>query len=454
LRLADPFAKTRPHVMPNAKLLSLATFAVATVLAACSTTPPPSQATEAAPLATPCPAGVPGGMKCLRGVDTAKAHYLIVVPPQWSGVLVVHAHGGPSLGEPKASRADEDINRWAITVQLGHAWAGSVFRQGGFAVTSAAEDTERVRRIFVDHVAKPRRTLLHGQSWGAAVALKAAELHPRSWDGILLTSGVVAGASTYDFRLDLRVIYQHLCNNHPRPEEPPYALSMGLPKGSTLTRTDLEGRIEACLGLRKPAAQRTPEQARALQVITGVIKVPESAIQGHLNWATWSMQDLVDKVGGASPLGNEQVRYSGSPDDAALNKAVLRYPPDPAAKARFEADLNPKGPVGVPLLTAHGINDATVFVEGHDTLRSRLVAANSGPWLVQTFVDSSEHSYWGDESYPPLFAALLAWVEQGQKPSPRDVAERCRTLAGASAQRCKFVVDYSVKPLASRVQQR
>jgi pimeloyl-ACP methyl ester carboxylesterase len=150
-------------------------------------------------VAQACPAGVPEGARCLRGQDSAKSHYLIVTPATWSGVLVVHAHGGPSLGEPKTTRADEDIKRWAITVQQGHAWAGSVFRQGGFAVTTAAEDTERVRRIFIDHVAKPRVTLLHGQSWGGMVATRAAEMYPKSWAGVLLTSGVVAGPATYDF---------------------------------------------------------------------------------------------------------------------------------------------------------------------------------------------------------------------------------------------------------------
>ena len=166
---------------------------------------------EAPPAQLACPEGVPAGAQCWRGQDSAGAHYLLAKPAQWSGVLVVHAHGGPVLGEPKASRADEDIKRWAITLTEGHAWAGSVFRQGGFAVTTAAEDTERVRRIFVDHVAKPQRTLLHGQSWGAMVATRAAEMYPQSWEGILLTSGVVAGPTTYDFRLDLRAIYQHLC---------------------------------------------------------------------------------------------------------------------------------------------------------------------------------------------------------------------------------------------------
>ncbi|MBS1219812.1 MAG: Alpha/beta hydrolase family protein, partial [Proteobacteria bacterium] len=222
------------------------------LLAGCATAP--SHPPEAAPQAAACPAGAPAGARCLRGQDSAKAHYLIVMPAQWSGVLVVHAHGGPVLGEPKAARADADIKRWAITVKQGHAWAGSVFRQGGFAVTTAAEDTDRVRRIFVDHVAKPRRTLLHGQSWGAMVATKAAELFPKSWEGMLLTSGVVAGPTTYDFRLDVRVIYQYLCNNHPRPDEAQYPLWMGLPADSKLSNTDLAARVNDCLGLNKPAA--------------------------------------------------------------------------------------------------------------------------------------------------------------------------------------------------------
>ena len=197
------------------------------LLAACAS--PPAPPPEAPPVAQTCPEGVPAGARCLRGQDSASSHYLIVMPAQWSGVLVVHAHGGPTLGPPSAARNDEDIKRWAITVREGHAWAGSVFRQGGFAVTTAAEDTERVRRIFVDHVAKPRRTLLHGQSWGGMVATRAAEMFPKSWEGLLLTSAVVAGPATYDFRVDLRAIYQHLCNNHPRPDEPAYPLPVGLP---------------------------------------------------------------------------------------------------------------------------------------------------------------------------------------------------------------------------------
>lgn len=418
-------------------------------LAACSS--PPAAPPEAPPQAQACPAGVPAGARCLRGQDSASAHYLIVMPARWSGVLVVHAHGGPSLGTPQTARADEDIKRWAITVDQGHAWAGSVFRQGGFAVTTAAEDTERVRRIFVDHVAQPRRTLLHGQSWGAMVATRAAELFPRSWDGILLTSGVVAGPATYDFRLDLRALYQHLCGNHPRPDEPAYPLPIGLPAGSPLTSAELARRADDCLGVRRPAAQRSPEQSRRLKTIVDVLQIPEGSVVSHLNWATYTLRDLVVKNGGVSPFGNERVRYVGSTDDAALNAAVPRFRADPAAAARFAADVDHAGRFAVPVVSGHGIGDATVFVEGQDTLRQRMGAAGNGGRLVQVYVDSSEHSYWGDAHYPPLFDALLEWVERGRTPTAAGIAERCRALRPAQASECRFLPDYVPRPLASRV---
>ena len=433
----------------------LAGVAALGVLAGCASAPSQAPAVawpkEAAPSAAPCPEGVPAGARCLRGQDSATSHYLIVMPEKWRGVLVVHAHGGPNLGAPQAARANEDIKRWGITVQLGHAWAGSVFRQGGFAVTTAAEDTERVRRIFIDHVAQPRRTLLHGQSWGAMVATRAAELFPASWEGILLTSGVVAGPATYDFRLDLRAIYQHLCGNHPKPDDPAYPVWMGLPPDSKLTSAELGARVDECLGLRRPAAQRSAEQARKIRTIVDVVRIPENSIQGHLNWGTFTLRDVVQRTGGRSPFGNEGVRYSGSPDDAALNAGVVRVKADPQAAAQFKADTDHAGRLRVPVLTTHGIGDSTVFVEGSDTLRSRMQAAGNGARLVQTFVDSREHSYLGDAIYPPLFEALLRWVEQGDKPTPAGIAQRCRTMPGANVAECKFVPDYVAQPLATRI---
>jgi pimeloyl-ACP methyl ester carboxylesterase len=323
------------------------------------------------------------------------------------------------------------------------------------AVRAAAEDTERVRRIFVAHVAQPRRTLLHGQSWGAGVAAKAAEMWPASWDGVLLSSGVLGGGSrSYDFRLDLRVVYQHLCGNHPRPDEPAYPLWMGLAADSKLTRAELADRVDACLGVRTPAAQRSADQARKLRTIVDVIKIPESSVIAHLNWATWHFQDIaLNRTGGGNPFDNQRVRYAGSSDDAALNAAVLRYRADPTAAARFAADADPTGDIRVPVLAVHGIDDATAFVELEDYFRRVMEKAGRGAQLVQTFVRSDQHSCLGDSSYPPLFDALLAWVERGEKPTPFGIAQRCE--AGAARWgACAFEPGYTPAALETRVAPR
>jgi hypothetical protein len=112
------------------------------------------------------------------------------------------------------------------------------------------------------------------------------------------------------------------------------------------------------------------------------------------------------------------------------------------------------GRFAVPVLTTHGISDSTVFVEGHQVLRSRMEAAGNGGRLVQTFVQSGEHSYLGDAIYPPLFEALLKWVEQGEKPSPQSIARRCLERSAAAPAECRFLPDFTPQPLASRIAPR
>jgi hypothetical protein len=258
----------------------------------------------------------------------------------------------------------------------------------------------------------------------------------------------------YDFRLDLRALYQHLCNNHPRPDEPAYPLPIGLPADSKMTNADLAARVNECLALNKPAAQRTPEQAQKIKTIVDVIRIPENSIQGHLNWGTFTMRDVARRSGGAGPFGNARVRYSGSADDAALNQRIARFATDEQAARRFAADVDHSGRFAMPVVTTHGIADSTVFVEGSDTLRRRMEAAGNGRWLVQTYVQSGEHSYLGDAHYPPLFEALLAWVEQREKPSAQGIAQRCLQRNAAAPAACRFVPDYVPQPLDRRIAPR
>jgi len=458
---ASAAARLRPLVVAGLAI------GVAAVVSACAVPPAPRQAGPA-PRAVgelhPCPAEVADGSRCVAGRDSSGAYYWLVVPPAWNGVLVVHAHGGPVLGEPKASRPAEDVKRWSVWSRAGYAYAGSGFRQGGVAVTAAAEDTERVRRLFVDAFGMPRLTLLHGQSWGAGVAAKAAERYAGpstrrpAYDGVLLTSGVLGGGSrSYDFRLDLRVVYQAVCANHPLPQEPAYPLWQGLPPGSALTRDELTRRVDQCTGVRQKREARTAEQQRRLDTLTRVVRIPESSLIGHLAWATWHFQDIVfERLGGANPFDNHAVRYEGSADDAALNVAVARYRADPAVRAAFAADADLTGRIGVPVLTLHAIDDPTAFVELESAFRATMVQGGSADRLVQVFSADREHSYLADAEYVAAMAALLAWVERGDKPTPASVAARCERVDARfePTRGCRIRPDYTPAPLAMRVPAR
>lgn len=417
---------------------------------------------ESPPTPTPCPKDLPAGTRCLSGKDSAGAFYLIAVPAQWGGELVLHAHGGPALGAPKAARVTADLERWQIMVQAGYAWAGSSFRQGGVAVRSAAEDTERLRRIFVQYVGQPKLTVLHGQSWGASVAAVGASLFTddghgkRPYDAVLLTSGVLAGGSkAYDFRLDLRVIYQNLCHNHPRPEETQYPLWMGLPAGATMTAADLDSRVNECLGLKQPASARTAAQQQRIDTLVRTLQIPEKSIEGHLKWATFHFQDVVqNRTHGGNPFGNIGANYRGSPDDAVLNREVLRYRADPQAIATFAADADPDGRIPVPVLTVHAIGDSTAFVEMDNTFLQTMKKAGTAGHLVQTFTSDRDHSYLTDPVYPTLMSALTRWAQGGSEPTPGSIAQDCHRFEAKFGATCHFQPDYYPKPLDTRVTPR
>jgi hypothetical protein len=453
------FSLTRPALD---RLVVVAVLATALMTAAQAQ---PASA-PAGGIASICPKGVVAGSRCVSGRDSAGAFYWLVVPANWNGTLVVHAHGGPEFGRLRVKRPVEDLQRWSIWTRAGFAYAGTGYHQTGVAVASAAQDIERVRRVFVAAFGAPSRTILHGNSWGASVAAKAAELFGDGsgndgkppYDGVLLTSGVLGGApKSYDFRLDLRVVYEVVCGNHPLPGELQYPLWQGLPLDIKMTRPELAARVNECTGVDLKPEARSASQQRNLETVTRVIRIPERTLISHLEWATRGLQDIVfTRLGGRNPFGNEGVRYVGSADDDALNASVARYRADPAAQAAFAVDADLQGRIAVPVLTLHAIDDPTAFVELESTFRDTMTRGGSADRLVQVFSDDHEHSYLADAEYVAVMRSLLAWVERGEKPTPQGVASRCGGLEATfhPATGCRFHPDYRPPPLASRVPPR
>ena len=178
----------------------------------------------ALPDTTACPAPVADIATCYSAKHASGAYLLAAMPKNWNGHLIVFAHGGPHIVPPTAATSQPDLAKYSIAVRQGFAWVASTFRREGYGVRTAAEDSDHARQFFVDRIAQPRRTIFHGASWGGLVGSKLVEIYAKgadgstNYDGAFFNSGFVAGAPLgYEFRADLRVVYQYYCKNLPRP---------------------------------------------------------------------------------------------------------------------------------------------------------------------------------------------------------------------------------------------
>jgi len=396
---------------------------------------------EQAATPIPCPAAVGEGVRCTAGRAPTGAWYVTAIPADWNRRLIVHAHGGPRLGEPRRDDELEDLERFAVMVRAGYAWTGSTYRRGGYGVRMAAEDVEISRRIFWRDHGRPERTLLHGQSWGGNVAAKASELYAPAggpYDGVLLTNGVLAGGTrAYGFRADLRAVYQFYCRNHPATREPTYPLWQGLPPNSDLTRAELERRVNQCTGVNEPAERRMPEQARRLEDILAVTAVAEGQLVAHLAWSTFTFRDLAQRVGG-SVFDNRRTVYRGSSDDQALNAGVERFAADRAAVVRLAHDADLTGEIGVPTLSLHALHDPVASHAMEADYARTVAGAGRAALLVQAATDEAEHSKLQERQYLVVLEALERWIATGERPDPLEFQSLC--LGGeASRPDCRFI---------------
>ncbi|MEQ7154743.1 alpha/beta hydrolase family protein [Brevundimonas aurifodinae] len=435
----------------RARLVSLVALAAAGGLGVA--TPAVAQVVE--PRAETCPESLPSGTRCWSGRAESGAWYWYARPADWNGQLILHAHGGPRTGAPERGEPEEDLDRFSMMVAEGYAWAGSTYRRGGYGVRMAAEDTDQLRQIVWDQWGKPERTLLHGQSWGGNVAAKAAELHAvatdgtRSYDGVLLTSGVLGGGTrAYGFRADLRAVYQVYCANHPRPDEVQYPLWQGLPEGASMSRAELSARLQACTGVGLPDAERTPEQRARLRNIRSVTGLEEEHLLGHLAWATNLFQDLVwERLNGGNPFDNTGRTYRGSDEDAALNQSIQRFAADPAAVATLAYDADLTGQIVVPTVTLHARYDPTVFVEHSGSYAQTVAQAGRSHLLAQFYTTETVHSRLNAPQYVALLRALDRWLDDGERPTPQAVVALCEDARARHGETCLIDPDFRPEPL-------
>ena len=333
----------------------------------------------------PCPQQIANIATCYSAKMPAGAIVLAAMPKSWNGNLIVFAHGGPGpLPVSAAPLSAGGFARYAIEVKLGYAWVGSTYRYLGFGVQQSADDTDQARQYFVDRFGKPKRTVLHGASYGGLVGAKLIERYGKNYDGVFFNSGMLAGAIVgYQFRADLRAVYQYYCKNLPRPDEEQYPIWMGLPASSQMTLKELTARVDECTGVTKPAAARTELQKKNLGNILSVGGFRDIVLIRHMQYATFNFRDIAAITKGKSPFSNARTQYRGSDDDVALNRDVPRFDSEPAGVAALKADAEPNAALPLPVVAIHSINDPQVSVNAEAFYRDLAKSNGSSGRLVQ-----------------------------------------------------------------------
>jgi len=343
-----------------------------------------------------CPETIGAAANCYSAKLDTGAYLLAAMPKNWNGNLIVFAHGGPGPIPPSARYSMGSLGRYGgVEVkQLGYAWIASTYRYLGFGVQQSADDTDQARQYFVDHLGKPKRTIVHGASYGGLVGAMLIERYGKNYDGAFFNSGMLAGAVVgYQFRADLRAVYQYYCKNLPRPGETPYPIWMGLPADPKMTLDELTVRVDECTGVTKPAATRTELQKKNLANILGVGGFKDIVLIRHMQYATFNFRDIANITQGKSPFSNARSVYRGSEDDQALNRGVVRFDSDPAGIAALKADAEPKAALSIPVMAIHSINDPQVSVNAEAAYRNLARSTASSDRLVQAYTDENEQQH-------------------------------------------------------------
>jgi pimeloyl-ACP methyl ester carboxylesterase len=112
----------------------------------------------------------------LREGEHEGADFVVSVPEQWNGGLVMFAHGYEGEGPGRGG-----VHRSPLASHLtanGYAWAASGYRSRGYRPDWFLADTLALRERVVKEFGRPRWTIIHGLSMGGHVATASLELHP------------------------------------------------------------------------------------------------------------------------------------------------------------------------------------------------------------------------------------------------------------------------------------
>ncbi len=315
------------------------------------------------------------------------AEYLVEVPHDWNGTLVLFSHGyypeayPPPPGFVALSTAERTADQLLAD---GYALAASNYTGvTGYAVEPAVRDQLRLLDWFTDNVGRPRRTISSGMSMGALVAVMLAERAPHRVDGVLAQCGEYDALGSWNVALDINHAVSTLLTDGTAelvsaadPRATVDALHAGIETALTsergLARLSLAaalGNVPGWISAHDPAPTGLWDRVRAqagwvdmayVQGVGALARVDlERRAGGNPSWNTGVDYRRQLAISGERDTVRAAYRAAGldlDADLAALN-AAPRVAADPRAVGYLHRYGVVRGTGRAPVVTLHGTAD-------------------------------------------------------------------------------------------------
>ena len=367
------------------------------------------------------------------------APYRIRVPAVWNGTLLVFAHGY----RDKADHPGEVDNRNAdvapsaalesALLAAGYALAGSAFRDNGWAVKEAVQDTKDLTVLFHSLVGQPDRTILWSVSLGSLIGLESMERFGGVYDGALCMCAPGAGASRiWDAGLAVYLAYDVVLGT--------------LPTWGTVgeVRNDIDFETEVFPKLlsevSNPANFPKFEFVRLVGGVPGRGLTPPPPPSFFPGWVFTDMAFLTEFRGelqrraGGPYVQNLNQSYSLTAAEKGYLNALgvptaaidgwlaqmnartnIVAPPAPRNYVEHYANLN--GKIKNPVLTMHTVIDPLVVVSNESAYAETVTSAGRSNQLVQTYTSGNGHCAFTGPQLLTAVGAIDNWVRNGAKPT-------------------------------------
>jgi pimeloyl-ACP methyl ester carboxylesterase len=348
------------------------------------------------------------------------ATYVIDVPANWNGTLLLYSHGYVAPGSPNPAQDVGDSLTGSFMLAAGCALAGSSYAKTGWAVHEALTDQIAVLDVFQNVVGTPTKTIAWGHSLGGLITAGLVQQFPSRFSAALPMCGVVAGGvGLWNEALDGAFAFNTLVANG--------ALKVVHITNAAANFNNAEGILAA--------AQATPQGKARIALVAALGDVPgwfdpASPEPAATDYATqeanqflwlqsvdfafmFALRAELELRAAGNPSFNTGVNYarqlrhsvdyaevlalytaaglSVDADLATLQNAATRIAADPAALTYLTNNIIFNGQLPIPVLTMHTTGDGLVPVENEKAYKRVVHEANDSLFLRETFVHRAGH---------------------------------------------------------------